>query len=102
MNRNTTILSLKQRVKKKEYYDISATAVQKWDLTFKAVTSTVMNTILTHFNDQSGGYHNFSWQSVPDYINSGANITGRWIKGSLRITPNSNKWKITVSFEKEN
>lgn len=87
---------------KKEYFNISGTALEKWDLLFKINTSDEMNTILTHYKDQSAGYHNFSWQSVPDYVNSGTNITGRWVPRSLKITPVSNKWKVELTFEKEN
>jgi len=84
---------------KKEYYNISATAVEKWDLLFKVNTSTEMNAILTHYKDQSSGYYLFSWTSVPAYI-SGAAISGRWVPGSLKITPVSNKWKVSLIFEK--
>jgi len=87
---------------KKEYYNISATAVETYQLEFKALSDTDRDTILTHYKDQSGGYHNFSWQSVPSYIGSGANITGRWIEGSLKMSINSNRWKVSLSFEKEN
>ena len=87
---------------KKEYYNISATPVETYNLTFNVETSTVMNTILTHYKDQSGGYYPFSWQTVPSYIGSGSNITGRWVEGSLNITPVSNRWKISIKFEKAN
>lgn len=87
---------------KKEYFNISSNSVDKYQLEFKVLSDAGRDVILDHFNDQSGGYHNFSWQSVPSYIGSGANITGRWIQGSLKMTQNSNKWKIMINFEKEN
>lgn len=87
---------------KKEYYQVSAAAVEKYRLTFNAETSAERDTILTHYKDQSGGYYPFSWTSVPSYIGSGANITGRWIDKSLKMTQNSNMWKITLDFEKAN
>jgi len=86
---------------KKEYYNISTNAVEKYQLNFKALTNAERDILLTHYKDQSGDYHNFSWQSVPDYIGSGANITGRWVKGSLKMTIISNKLKCSIVFEKE-
>jgi len=85
---------------KKEYYNISANAVERHELEFKALSSADMNVLLTHYKDQSAGYYPFSWQSVPNHINSGANITGRWIEGSLDMTPISNRWKCSITFEK--
>lgn len=87
---------------KKEYLNVSATPIKQWDLQFKALTSTEMNTILTHYEDQSGGYYEFKWTSVPLYVNSGADITGHWVDGSLRISQNSNKWNVNIRFEKSN
>jgi hypothetical protein len=88
---------------KKEYYNLSATPIKKFRLVFNALSATDMGTLRDHYDDQYGGYHNFSWQSVPDYINSGANITGRWVDGSLKREPTGhNRWKCTVDFEKEN
>jgi len=68
---------------KKEYYNISINAVEKYQLNFKALTNAERDILLTHYKDQSGDYHNFSWESVPEYVNSGVNITGRWVKGSV-------------------
>ena len=87
---------------KKEYYNISATPVESYGLVFNALSNTDRDTLLTHYKDQSAGYHPFPWQSVPNYIGSGANITGRWAEGSLKMTPTSNRWKCSISFEKAN
>jgi hypothetical protein len=87
---------------KKEYFNLSATPVEKYQLEFKVRNDAERDVILTHYKDQSGGFFPFSWQSVPDYIGSGANITGRWIDKSLQMTPVSNKWRVTIDFEKEN
>ncbi len=86
---------------KKEYYEISANAVEQYRLNFKALTNANRDILLTHYKDQSGSYHNFSWQSVPSYIGAGANITGRWVKGSLQMTIISNRWKCSIVFEVE-
>ena len=86
----------------KEYFQVSATAVKKYNLEFKAKTTTERNSILNHYNDQSGGYYPFSWQTVPSYIGSGSSITGRWVEGSYSETQTSNKFQITIAFEKAN
>lgn len=86
---------------KKEYYNLSANSTQRYRLNFKALTNANRDILLTHYNDQYGGYHNFSWQSVPFYIGSSANITGRWVDGSLQMAVVSNKWKCSIVFEKE-
>jgi len=88
---------------KKEYYNLSATSVDTYRLRFKTLTSTDRQTLLTHYNEQYGGFHNFSWQSVPSYIGSGANITGRWVDGSLKMSPiSASRWNCEIMFEKEN
>lgn len=87
---------------KKDYQNISTTKVQKYKLNFKALTNANRDILLAHYDDQYGDYHSFSWQSVPSYIGSGANITGRWVKGSLSMAIISNKWKCSVLFEKNN
>ena len=85
---------------KKEYLNMSSTPEEQWELQFKALTSAQMNAIKDHYDDQYGGYAEFSWQSVPSYINSGANMTGRWVDRSFKQTPNSNKWNVSITFEK--
>lgn len=96
-----TVISQTESMKK-EYFQVAAAAVKKYKLEFKALTTTVRNTILDHFNDQSGGYYPFSWQTVPSYIGSGANMNGRWVDGSYSETHMSNKFHITLIFEKGN
>ena len=88
---------------KKEYLNVSATPIEQWKLRFKSLTSANMNVVLTHYKDQSGGYYEFSWQSVPSYVNSGANITGHWVHDSLTISPNGEQhWTVEIIFEKSN
>lgn len=86
---------------KKEYMNISSNAVRKYTLKFKALTNANRDILQSHFDDQYGDYHLFSWQSVPDYIGSGANISGRWVKGSLKMSIISNKWRCEITFEKD-
>lgn len=86
---------------KKEYYNLSSIPTEIFVLKFHALTNTQRDTLLDHYNDQSGGYYLFSWQSVPSYINGGSNISGRWVDKSLKMTPVSwNWWSCSLSFEK--
>jgi len=86
---------------KKEYMNIASTPTERWELQFIALTNANRDTLLVHYKENYGGYHSFSWQSVPSYIGSGANMTGRWIKGSLSMAPISNSyWRCTIIFEK--
>lgn len=85
---------------KKEYLNLSATPTEQFALTFKALTSANMATIRTHFKDNSGGYYPFTWKSVPSYIDSGSNKTGRWVEKSLKISPVGNtRWQVEITFE---
>ncbi len=88
---------------KKEFINIAATPLEQWKLVFAVLSSTNMNVALTHYKDNSGGYYQFIWTSVPSYINSGSDITGHWIDGSLNIAPNGKKhWSVDIIFEKLN
>jgi hypothetical protein len=88
---------------KKEYINLSATPIERYKLTFKVLTNSNRETLLAHYKDQSGGYFVFSWQSVPSYIYSGTNISGRWVDGSLTMSPiGSDQWACTITFEKDN
>ena len=88
---------------KKEYLNLSATPIRRYRLLFKGLSNTDRETLLTHFEDQSGGYYQFTWQSVPSYINGGSNITGRWVDGSFRSNPVGPViWDCEVTFEKDN
>ena len=88
---------------KKEYINLSATPTEQYKLKFKAVSNGSRGTLLTHYEDQSGGYYEFSWQSVPSYIGGGSNITGRWIDGSLTMSPiGADQWECEITFEKDN
>ena len=86
---------------KKEYLNLSSTPTERYLLKFKTLSSTNMNTLLTHFKDNYGGWYPFTWKSVPTYIGSGANLTGRWVDKSLKLMPVGNKyWQCEVMFEK--
>ncbi len=88
---------------KKEYFQVSATPVDRYKLFFKVLSDAERQTLENHNKDQSDDYFPFSWTSVPNYINGGSNITGRWVKKSLDMTPiQSGKWKCSITFEKAN
>ena len=87
---------------KKEYYQISSTAVERYKLSFKVLSNTDRDTLLAHVKDQSDDFYEFSWQSVPSYIGGGANISGRWVKKTLTMTPILNHWRCSIVFEKSN
>lgn len=86
---------------KKRYYKLSNNPRLQWKLSFHAVTSTVMNNIVAHYDSCYGSYSQFTWTSVPSYIESGSNLTGRWVQGSLNVTPLGKKyWNVDIVFEK--
>jgi len=86
---------------KKEFLNLSATALQRYKLSFKALTTANKDVLIAHYKDQSGGYYPFSWSSVPSYIESGTSITGRWVDGSLSISPaGTSRWSATIIIEK--
>ena len=88
---------------KKEFLNLSATPLLQYKLKFNVLTTANKNIVLAHYKDQSGGYYKFAWKSVPAYIGSGANITGRWVDGSLSFTPiGSKRWTTSIIFEKDN
>jgi len=88
---------------KKEYLNLSATPIEKYELFFRGLTTVEKNILKDHFDDQSGGYYKFTWTSVPDYIDDSPNMDGRWVKGTLRMMPIApNVWNCAITFEKDN
>jgi len=88
---------------KKEYLNLSTTPVEQYELKFKALSTANKDTLIAHYKARYGGYDSFAWTSVPAYIGSGSNITGRWIPGSLKISPIGNSlFTCSINFEKDN
>ncbi len=86
---------------KKEFLNVSATPEERFRVVFYGLSDTDRSTLLTHFRDNSGGYYPFSWKSVPSYVYSGANMTGRWVEGSFKMSPiGGTRWSCDVVFEK--
>lgn len=86
---------------KKEYFELAGTPMEIFTLEFSGKTHAEKQAILDHYNDQSGGFQSFSWQSVPSYVGGGANMTGRWVSKSYMESPVSQHWNVTLKFEKE-
>lgn len=94
---------------KKEYLSLSETPSLKFKLSFKAITNAVFITIQAHYHSCKGQYDNFSWTSVPSYIDTdlsgtadGSNMTGRWVTDSLKMTPISFlRCNVDITFEKD-
>ena len=86
---------------KKEFLNLSTTALQRYQLKFKALTTANKDVLLDHYKARYGGDDEFKWTSVPAYIESGADITGRWVDGSLSISPVAGKyWVCSITMEK--
>lgn len=87
---------------KKEYINVASDSTDIYKLEFKAKSLTDKGTILNHYNDQYAGYHNFTWESVPAYINSGVDMLGRWVDKSLKMIPTKGgQWDFSIDFERQ-
>jgi len=86
---------------KKEFFNMSAQPLQRYELKFKGLSTADKEILLSHYKARYGGYEEFVWTSVPSYIESGVNITGRWVDGSLEIAPiNEQLWSCSIFIEK--
>ena len=94
---------------KKQYQSLDTVPVQQFKLIFNAITNEVFMDIQAHYASAFGQYDNFLWTSVPAYIDTtlngvkdGTNMTGRWVRGSLSMTPlKALRCNVTVVFEKD-
>jgi hypothetical protein len=86
---------------KKDYQNQSVTPTEKYKLIFKYLTNANRDVLLNHYKDQKSGYNSFSWQSVPSYIDSGVNKTGRWEEGSYNNEIAGTMWRCEIIFETE-
>lgn len=91
---------------KKEYMNISASAVEKFKLVFEGMSDANFKTLRDHFNTSYGEYDLFDWKNayIPAYILTllgltTEDISGRWIKGSFRAKVKPNSWDAEVTFE---
>lgn len=86
---------------KKEYINVSATPIERYKLIFTGLSDANYGTLRSHVKARYGGYDVFAWISVPSYIESGANMTGRWVDGTLDAQPRANGWDVEIIFEKD-
>ena len=94
---------------KKQYQSLDVTPVQRFKLIFNAITNAVYVTIQAHYASTYGQYDNFLWTSVPAWIDTtlngaidGTNMTGRWVEGSLSMTPiGILRCNVSIVFEKD-
>jgi hypothetical protein len=87
---------------KKNYQLIETTATERYSLLFKAISTTVRNNILSHFNTTGyGGYASFSWTTVPSYIKTGTSQTVRYVPGSYleEFADLSGLYNVSIVFE---
>lgn len=92
---------------KKEYMNLSATAVEKFRLVFEGMSDANFKTLRDHYKTSYGEYDNFDWKNayIPDYILTllgltSEDISGRWVRGSFRSKPLANSWDADITFEK--
>ena len=87
---------------KKQYQNLDPTPIEKYKLNFIRTTDVNYWIINDHYRSTYGGYDSFKWNSVPSYATSSStpNMTGRWVEGSFKSTPNAKSWDVEIVFEK--
>jgi len=93
---------------KKDYQNLSTTPIRRFKLIFRGITDATAETIMDHYEGRYGGYDDFAWTNtgMPTWLNdlldlAGAGMSGRWVDGSLKITPLPNGYmNVEVEFEK--
>ena len=94
---------------KKSYLNLSGSSpVYRYKLVFEGLSDDDFWFLHNHFCSAKGGYDTFDWCTVPSYIDAdhdgtadGGNLTGRWVDGSFRFTPQPNSWDVEIVFEEE-
>jgi len=88
---------------KKVYYNVSATSISVFHLVFEGLSDAQFTTVREHYNETSGGYEPFYWNTVPSYIESGnTSIYGRWVEKSFKQKPKAKSWNCEIDFERDN
>ena len=92
---------------KKDYQNLDPDPLERFRLKFLGLSDADAKSIYDHYKGEKGGYSSFAWKNayIPDYIIShlalGTNdLTGHWVEGSFRQTPNAYSWDIEIEFEK--
>jgi hypothetical protein len=75
---------------KKQYLRLAIVPEERFKLVFEKMSDANYLTLKNHVDACYGEYDNFSWTSVPSYIDTnrdgvadGSSMTGRWEEGSL-------------------
>ena len=84
---------------KKRFYSVSGSSIAQFRLVFSGLTDGPHTTLKNHFNECKGGYDSFTWGTVPTYIDSGNDKTGRWVEGSFKEEVFAKHWECEIVFE---
>jgi hypothetical protein len=94
---------------KKDYQNISTTAVQRFILEFTGLSDANFKTLYDHYNGGYGSYDLFNWlnANIPGYLKTllgitSENLSGRWVDGSFSFKLKSHSWDAKIKFEKNN
>lgn len=93
---------------KKEYYNLSTSAVEKFRLVFEGLSDANFKTLRDHYMGRYGGFDSFLWKNsaIPEDIKTllgltTNDLTGRWVTGSFKHTPKPHSWEAEITFERE-
>jgi len=92
---------------KKDYTNLSSDPEEIYTLEFQGLSDANTKIVRDHYKARYGGYDDFAWKNayIPDYIIAllgltTNDLTGRWVDNSLKITPNSKYYDVTIQFIK--
>uniref|UniRef100_A0A6M3IG39 Uncharacterized protein n=1 Tax=viral metagenome TaxID=1070528 RepID=A0A6M3IG39_9ZZZZ len=92
---------------KKDFQNISDIPIERFVLRFIGLSDADAETVYEHYKSRYAGYDDFAWKTaaIPTYINGfcdlgGADLAGRWIDGSLKITHGAYHVDMELTFEK--
>lgn len=93
---------------KKEYMNVSTNATEKYKLKFEGLSDANFKTLFDHYKGQYSGYASFAWKSayIPAYLKTllgigASDLTGRWVEGTFKFSPDPHSWTAEVVFEKQ-
>lgn len=102
-----TIVTQAESMKKSFINFSGSTPVYQYKLKWEGVSdATFYSKIHYHYEQCLGGYDSFTWKDVPGYIDAnhdgtadGADMTARWVEGSLKMKPNPNDFDVEGILE---
>ena len=87
----------------KQVYQLDTDMLQEWEIVYQNISKARRDLIRAHWEGQSGPYSSFTL-TPPSYINSGNNITVKYMKGGYLEEPiintNGQGWNVTLRVEK--